>query len=201
LQASVIYSNLGAGDSYSTTGYLDGSNEGPFSLATEFTASATGNLGQVLTPIADALGSMTFDLYSDAAGQPGTLLEERANVPVDSSLYPFGGTLVTLISALNPLLTAGDNYWFTATSAETEVGVGWNVNTQGVLGGFWATDISSTLTLYFPTSPTPAIEVDSVSAPEPAAWILLTGGLALLLVTHRTRKPNSAVSSRLRTSE
>ena len=76
LQASVIYSNLGAGDSYSTTGYLDGSNEGPFSLATEFIASATGNLGQVLTPIADALGSMTFDLYSDAAGQPGTLLEE-----------------------------------------------------------------------------------------------------------------------------
>jgi len=185
LQASVIYTNLGAGESYSTGGYSAESGSGPFSLGTEFTASATGNLGQILAPVADALGSMTFDLYSDALGQPGTLLEEWANVTVDSSPYGFGNPLVTLISALNPILTAGDNYWFTATSAATSVGVTWDTNTQGILGGLWDGNTSTVLTQGYPTEAAPAIEADSVAAPEPAAWMLLTCGLALLLAARR----------------
>ena len=120
LEAAIIYTNLGGATTF-TGAYTAENATAPFSDGTEFTASVSGVLGQILTPIADALLSMTFDLYTDSSGQPGILLEEWTNVPVPSSNLT-SIPLLTLTSVVNPTLSAGNVYWFVATSQATSDG-------------------------------------------------------------------------------
>jgi hypothetical protein len=186
LSAATLYSNLGAGDSYSSGGWTTTSS-GSFSDGTVFTAAGTGALATVFVPIADANGSLAFDLYADAAGHPGTLLEHWSSVTVPTSFV--GIPLLSLASVVQPVLSSGSIYWFVATSAATLTGLTWD-QSQLSTGGIWVGSGTS-LTQILATFPAPAIKLVS-AVPEPTTWVLLAAPLAAMLWFRRQShaKPN-----------
>jgi hypothetical protein len=179
LQASSLYTNIGSGPFPWGAAFTTESPSSSFSDGTEFFASASGNLGQILLPVADILGSVTFGLYTNASGQPGTLLEQWTNVTVPTSYQNI--PLLTLTSELNPFLSEGDDYWFVATSAATSRGLQWLPNNEGIPGGIWDGTSITSLTQILSGLSAPAIEVESTTlTPELDTWILLAAGLVLL---------------------
>jgi hypothetical protein len=179
LQASSLFTNFGSGPFPWGAAFTTESASSSFSDGTEFTASASGNLGQVLLPVADILGSLTFGLYTNAGGKPGTLLEQWTNVTVPTSYQNI--PLLTLTSELNPYLSEGDDYWFVATSAATIRGLQWLPNNEGILGGIWDGTSIDSLTQILSGISAPALEVESTTlTPELDTWILLAAGLVLL---------------------
>jgi hypothetical protein len=188
LSAATLYSNLGSGDSYSS-GAWSTTSSGSFSDGTVFTAAGTGALATVFVPIADANGSLAFDLYADSAGHPGTLLEHWSSVTVPTSLVSI--PLLSLASVANPVLSSGSIYWFVATSAATSTGLTWDQSNQLSTGGIWVGSGTS-LTQVGATFPPPAIKLVSAAVPEPTTWVLLAAPLAAMLWFRRQShaKPN-----------
>jgi hypothetical protein len=182
LSAATLYSNLGAGDSYTNAGYISTSG-GSFSDGTVFTAAGTGALATVFVPIADANGSLAFDLYADSAGHPGTLLEHWSSVTVPTSFVSI--PLLSLASVANPVLSSGSIYWFVATSAATLTGLTWDQSNQLTSGGIWV-GLGTSLSQVLATFPPPAIKLVS-AVPEPTTWVLLAAPLAAMLWFRRRR--------------
>jgi hypothetical protein len=184
--AGVIYSNLGPGNSFGGD-YTSVHPTLPFSDAVRFVAGTSGALADVLVPVGDVNGLLTFDLYQDSGGQPGTLLESWTNVTVPTD--PLIPTLLSLTSAAQPFLSSGTQYWFVATSAPIVVspsfGLFWSASTQVSSGGFWSSTNGGPFTGSVDLVP-PAIRLDSNSAaPEPATWAMLGCGLLGLVVRRR----------------
>jgi hypothetical protein len=72
-------------------------------------------------------GLMKIGLYADAAGVPGALLESWAPFSLTSA-----PEIVTLPSAVHPLLVRGTQYWVVASMFDpTSVGVWWINNIRG----------------------------------------------------------------------
>jgi hypothetical protein len=182
LSAATLYSNLGSGDSYSSGAWTTTSS-GSFSDGTVFTAAGTGALATVFVPIADANGSLAFDLYADSAGHPGALLEHWSSVTVPTSFVSI--PLLSLASVANPVLSSGSIYWFVATSAATLTGLSWDQSNQLSTGGIWVGSGTS-LTQILTGFPPPAIKLVS-AVPEPTTWVLLAAPLAAMLWFRRRR--------------
>lgn len=217
---SPLFTNLGPGQSFDTGLFqyvqVDGTNAGGLSIGTKFTATASGNLSQVLLPVADSLGVESFFL-SNATGAGntglGSILESWINVSVPTSATPL--SLFTLASVADPFLSSGTTYWFFEVSASTGValctppdgitcppsevspskGVFWGNALQGT-GGFFqgSPTLMNSPQESDPSAAPPAIELDtnvsspSNSVPEPASVLLLAGSLlGLGFVTHRKR--------------
>jgi hypothetical protein len=189
--AGVIYTNLGPGYSYGGA-YTAAGGTGVIQFGTTFTATNSGPLSQVLVPVGDdPLKILTFDLYSDnGAGQPGALLEEWSNIAV-----PQFTALVTLESVVDPLILAGDAYWFTATSQNIPAnginfGLQWADSPVLSGGGIWAPDGTGGWANEFNSPPNvenqAAIELDTPT-PEPGSWALFGFGLATVLAKYRRR--------------
>jgi len=115
----VIYSALGPGNTFGGA-YTSVDGTSSFSEGVVFTAASSGNLTDVLVPVADdPTGVLTFNLYTDGGGQPGALLESWANMPVPVNITG----PVTINSVAHPFLSAGSVYWFTATSGPVPASV------------------------------------------------------------------------------
>ncbi len=131
--STILYTNLGAGQSYGTNFQfvqIAGGAAGTsvFYIGTTFVTAASGKLSQVLVPVANSQGLETFALYADPAGAPsssgfaGQPLESWTDVavPKTSSSIPIPSIpLLTLGSAARPALTAGSTYWFWVKSTGT----------------------------------------------------------------------------------
>jgi hypothetical protein len=190
LSATTIFTNLGPGQSYNNSGYTTSSGSSTpvtFTDGTVFTATASGSLQDILVPIANTIGPLTFGLYSDSSGHPGALLEQWSSVAVPSSLANI--PLLTLTSVVHPGLLSGGIYWFVdsgLTGGPFPAGMGWDQNNQGVLGGIWVGSLP-VLTQIFSTFLAPAIQLDAVSTPEPTTWLLLGSGLFGLAAWRRRK--------------
>ena len=103
-------------------------------LATTFVATGGRHLGTIITPIFSLNPPVNFGLYTNSAGQPGTLLKDRSvTVP------GFPAQFLTLTSVLNPSLSAGTEYWFVVSLTRGQKNdLAWCENDQGVDGGVWA---------------------------------------------------------------
>jgi hypothetical protein len=173
--AGVLYSNITSGfpaDSGSDTSALN------TYFGTTFTTTAGGNLGSIELGVTGTTSPVTLGLYTDSAGEPGTLLESwSAAIPTGSSFPP----LTTLTSVYNPLLSASTSYWlvFTQSSAFQ---VNWYVNDESVAGGYWSGASLTTLSEGYPTGP-PGIQLNTI--PEPATAMLLGLGFGALLLMKR----------------
>lgn len=142
-----------------------------------FVASNTGALTQIQVALRaeDAPFNQDAALYSDSGGEPGTLLESLS--------LPVSGTeIATVNSLVNPVLTAGDTYWFVLLNP-TPGSLNWLGNDEGVMGGVWDGSTLTTIT-GDPTKPAAAIELtgNATGVPEPsAAGTFALGALALLV--------------------
>ena len=173
--AGTLYSNFGPGETFVLNNVYE---TGVPILATTFVATGSGHLGSVLIPIFTFDSPLSFALYGDAGGQPGTLLESwTLDVPLLEIDPRF-----TFASVVQPMLSAGTPYWFEITQTE-RFQTAWHPNNQGIDGGVFAGDDLSQLLHFVPDSPAPAIELDSTEpapVPEPAPAPLLSGGVLMI---------------------
>jgi hypothetical protein len=157
----------------------------------QFTASASGQLGQVIfqgSPLSTSSPvTWPLTLYSDSGGEPGTPLESW-NVTLSSFFEP----PITLASVAQPTITAGDIYWLVLqnTTPASVADMAWEVYNGTSLGYFTGEfDTLSSMANAFPGNAGAGVELDSITTPEPAGAARWIGAACLLLVaTLRMRK-------------
>lgn len=188
IQAGVIYSNIGIGFPNDTPGpWGVGVTNQPDLAGIPFTAASGGNLASISTDISSTTQPITFLLYGDSSGEPGTLLESWITVvpAFVPSITPVAMT--TLESVQNPLLSAGSQYWF-LVALPTGSSIHWWSNDQGVRLGFWQGTSISTLQKSLPDNHEVGIQVNST--PEPPSVILFAvGTIAIFTLIRRAQAP------------
>jgi hypothetical protein len=183
-RASVIFTDLGAGNTYDCcTG--DGASgsaivSGPLDTADTFTPSTTATFGDLLIGLSFFPGTGEDDLavvslVDDSSGSPTGAVLESWDV---GGLPQFGTTssiVQTLVTDTTITLTSGTPYWILIAPEDANSDVVWNASlTSGAIteinsGSGWTT-----------TAGEEAFEVDSSSSPEPGSWLLLGTGIALM---------------------
>jgi hypothetical protein len=202
-RADVIFSNLGPGDSYNCcSGWTLFGSDLPIDTdrAFAFTPAADYTLDSIDLALTWLGGTNAADVWlmSDEGGAPGSILESF----LISSLPTFNTTntlLTTADSTLNPLLSAGVQYWVasSAHSADGSLSFNWNITGDEGLasrdnGGPWGVSTSFLTSGAFRVNGTPAAPV-----PEPSSVLLLAAGVLGLL--SRTRRKNKRdIASRMR---
>jgi hypothetical protein len=206
LPATVIYTNFAASSPLYDT--VNGNLVANFGLGSDFGQGETFTPGVNATltllrlglgcnfanpngsPTCTSADSYVITLSSDAGNQPGTTIESF--LIAGDSLSLFGANLVPVVltSVLNPTLTAGKQYWVTATTTSAN-GIGWNLNTTGDAAD-QALSVDGGANWFVPSGATPgAFEVDgnaSGSVPEPGTTLLLSGGLLTGLILKLRRR-------------
>jgi hypothetical protein len=193
--AGVIFSNLGPGDSFGTlSGWVVGNRTTPF-------GSTSLEIAAAFTPASDTLFTGA-DLATQLFGQPGDLtvalmVSGLSGIP-DTTLEtfivtpPMDPALLSVQSALNPLLSAGTEYWldmFSSSSAAV-----WLDNDQGARGAVASNQNGRgfvLLTDFGGNSPVqPAFRVSgdpielfvtaAADVPEPSTFVFVVAGLLLI---------------------
>lgn len=190
LSASVIYSNLGPGDSFipnsgwvvatlASQDHVDQAIAMPFTVGGSNYTFMSAELAMYL---AHGTSPLNISLTADAGGLPGDVIET-----ISVSVLNSEPALVTATSSLLPTLTAGSTYWITAVASgdlssvwmfADELGmpifgtVGYSYDS----GDSWST--SSTVPPRDPltSNEAAAFRVNGSAVPEPSSLILL--GLA-----------------------
>lgn len=185
--ASVItFDSFGAGNSFDTD-FLFGVDGSSAFQAFQFTAASSGTLAAITVAIGRT-GSGTintqFDLFADNSNALGALLESSLvpnTVPVDST-DPFTAGLISFSSVVQPMLTAGQNYWLSITEPNAIDGSNslWFNNDQGLLGPR-ITPVQSGI------ASMPAFRVEVTQVLEPGTLALFGFGLAGLGFARRKR--------------
>jgi hypothetical protein len=172
IQAEVIFSNLGSGDSFAPlsslliTGpdaNLSGINPGNFDAAVAFTVNPAQSytLDSIEVPIAlrEGASSIAIRLYADNEGLPGAELGS-----VDLGAIPVTATLLTAdFHAQSIALLPGPSYWLAADAAQ-DTFVLWQFNDVGQLDiayrttGPWISQIG--------VQTTPALRINGTAVPE-----------------------------------
>ena len=185
VNASAIYSNFGA--PFSGTGYSIASSSST-ALGVRFTATGSGFLATIRMPVAvDSGGVLTAGLFADSSGQPGSLIESWPASDIPSippiDFYPL--PVVTLVSTLNPALSAGAVYWFVVrdTAASSII---WDGSGLPLTGGAWLQPGSGPLLQIDATQAPPAIDLEAT--PEPAPLLMLGFGLGVLCAFEKARR-------------
>jgi hypothetical protein len=135
-RADVIYDNFDVGDTYNTlSGWTIGAPQGASfqEVGCPFTVSGSYTLTEITLASAYVTGPNVYTVWlmDDAGGVPGNVIEEFDFVDIG----PFGQNNAPLVgvSALNPTLDDGSQYWLVcSTSASTWSA--WNWNTTGDAG-------------------------------------------------------------------
>jgi hypothetical protein len=129
----------------------------------------------VAAGIVTGANELTISLNADSGGAPGAVIE---SFTVSGAMPSFGanssGNLVTATSILQPVLTAGTDYWVVLSIPEDGTSwSAWNLNSTGDLGP---------LIMYSNGTPdldetnTRVAMVITSAVLEPASVILLGGG-------------------------
>jgi len=194
---SIIYSNLGPGETHDQHDYYSVSGGGQdfvngFGAALAESFTPTSNF--VFSSMELALGlvpgglpitnAFTVKLMSDDAGHPGSTLEAFSitGLPV----YPSSG-IEQFTSTIHTPLSEGTTYWVAAFPVAGDSYGGWYLNATGAAGISKIGNDGVTWTAY--TDPSAAFEVDGQAVPEPATLTLVgIGTLGLLGYARRRRK-------------
>ena len=210
LQADTIYTNFDADGSYAAGAGVIVTNDAAsgVSVAIPFTTSDNYILSSIEFVVSDLIpddsNDVTLGIFADNAGQPGsTPLESFTATPAGQ----FGDSILvtTVSSILQPLLFADTQYWIGMNAAPGDL-VAWNQNVMSA-NGFSETDGSGKWSAADSLQPQGVLEVDGTLAnapppvandalptllPEPAAWVLIAGGLVALVFVHRRLRVREA---------
>lgn len=180
LNAGVIYTDFGAGQSYNTgVGISLGASR---SIAAPFDPTTTGVLQQLDIALENngASQPLSIMLETDASGPSGTVLDSWS---VPAANIPVGPAIDTFTSTLNPTLNSGTLYWVVLSSSDPSNDYAWmdnDIAKHGIsinTGSGWANNSDTT---------TPAFELDTASTPEPSTFLL--GGLGFMTMAGLLRR-------------
>jgi hypothetical protein len=216
LLADTIYTNFDAGGSYAAGAGLIISSDpiSGASVAVAFTPSDNFNLTSIEFVVSDLIpddsNDITLGIFADNGGQPDAAALESFSV---TPLGMFGDNLLvtTVSSILQPLLFANTQYWIGMSAAPGDLVI-WNQNVMSA-NGFSETDGAGNWSAADSLQPQGVLEVDGAvayvppavadeglpsSLPEPAAWLLMAGGLvALAFLRRRFRTVSGSNTSAL----
>ena len=203
LKADVIYSNFDSAYSYSDgSGVIVADGSKDYSVAEELTVftnnydlSSIEFVASSQSP--DPSNTVSVSIYADNGGVPAATALET--ITLTGQLAPFNGSLspvLTETSLTTPELYSGLSYWLVMDGAPSESLV-WDLNSTGT-SGYLETDGTAGNWVDSPnpyTSETNGVfEIDGsiVPTPEPQAWLLIAGGLALTFCLARRRQQRLA---------
>jgi hypothetical protein len=187
-RAGVIYNSFLPGDNYSGV-------RGDFGwFGTAYYAEAAAFMVPYdcsLTTIDIALGYengpnvMTVSLFSDNAGVPGGPRETFLLTNVVQPMVTHG-SIITMNSALHPILTGGTQYWIEVEVVPTTTNMTWfhatrppepgRTRASSISEGPWVLDNSDM-----------AFRVSADPVPEPSVFVLSAIGLLALMTTASRR--------------
>jgi hypothetical protein len=188
VNAAVVYDNFGAGTSYDiSAGQGVGSSaDGEYGLS--FTPSASGFLSSLTVAASSVSGSgeITFTLYNNNLGEPGSVLESfnLENLP------DFGSSFTPQIIVANgtTYLDAAQSYWLIASHPNSPDISAWHNST-----------IDADTLIAYRDSTVPdwsplvhekqwALRVETSEVPVPAAiWLFGSGLLGLVGIARRKK--------------
>ncbi len=183
---SVVFSNLGPGDSYDSPGFVLNGDQAfatfphDLDIASRFQVSPSTSyiFDSVEIVFANVGGSniARLHLFSDKAGQPDQPLEtiHLTDLPTDPVFSP---PLTTALSAQNPTLQAGGTYWL-AVDVSGDTAVRWNQNNQGALG-FATREDGGPWEPIFTPPPNGAFRINGTLIPEPSTALLIVIGMTI----------------------
>jgi hypothetical protein len=193
--ASVLFSNFGAGMSYNTSqgnpigNDFAGDNAAQAETFTPTVNATFNSLSLALSCVANcsAKQMFTISLTKNTNDAPGAVVE---GFVISSSTLGLQGTNnvpFTATSLLDPLLTAGTQYWVTVSST-TAYAISWGDNTTGDTSD-QAVSSDGGASWFSPSFMTPsAYQVNATLVAEPSTGILLAGGLLLGFADRRARR-------------
>jgi|SRR4051812_18712514 hypothetical protein len=187
--AASVYSNLGPGDSYDSSGGLTVANN--FTAAGSFQPSLTAlldsiDLGLNYNQNVDPNGRQAMvSLAADQGGSPGNLIE---TVGTANAVAPYTGTgsgVVSVTSSTHSQLVAGTTYWIVLSAGPGNDDV-WKTNIVSDVNRGASKHASDAWIVGFSN---PGFRVNA-SVPEPnmLASLLLLGGVTML--RRRARRGN-----------
>lgn len=191
----ILFSNLGTNQTYNTTSSY--AVQGPTAfgewqyVADEFTPTVSGNLSSLTLPlsVSSPSNSLTIHLMTDANGIPGQTLESFAWNGVSSA----SGSLATVNSTVQPMLTSGTDYWLALIPTGNNAGNWyWNsTSSTGIMAdnslGLWSVNPNRVEGAFQLTGTTINALGDPSFTPEPGSFALLAA-LALVGKTVWRRK-------------
>ena len=154
----------------------------PTAIAMRFLASQSGTVVGVTVPLsANVTGpsSETFELLTEAAGIPGSVLDTLTFTGISGS----GPALYTANSTLHPTLIANTPYWLEATATDQFVLIAWYSALPGVNGTVWASSAGLEA-----NQELAAFALSGQNVPEPSAVCLFVAGALSLLGMFKLRE-------------
>ena len=195
VQAGYIFNTFSPGDVHSSEGgYLVSGKSSSFNVDAHegfsFTAGSTEALKRVEVSFFRAGGSTAFNLglyADDGLGHKGALIESFNGLQLGSS------HIVSVDSALNPVLAAGTQYWLVATPGDANTAIAWYANDIGVTSTLYQSFdggvgyLAGQKTTVFRLTGEPLLPEPSAT-PGPGGLALLVSGLPVGLLAWRRRR-------------
>ena len=189
--ADVVLSNLPGSGTYGATNYLTTTSWAAVGMTTSASAVYFSSLTGMFSNDDSIAHNLTGGIYSDAGGQPGSLLASFVSQSVEAGTP---ATSFTLATASAYTLAANTNYWFVVSDPPAQHGVWWSRDTDNTvpsvasgysLLGYMGTGTSGGSWFVQPNNLAVGIAVDSI--PEPSLALLLAAGLGALGMSRRRR--------------